>query len=284
MTPALRRMAESTVPVVEQMVQVARGMPVRVGIMGISGAGKSTLLNAMASVLAGDYVHVQDAGAGFGVDRQRTLVPSVIPLVDCALDAVPDSAKNFEYEAVDFVGYRTETELMCTMQGRCLGEAFPAPTDIDGLRDAMGRPVGSCDAVKCGIVLVPATILDTFTEPPPYVVAMQNAARVFMANTSRTHVLPLILVITKVDEWGGAHGHDASILTESDGALAQLKAKASTWGFQDVMTCALGYLDKGVIDYADQTDPRVLVLKQLLVHTTRTAQLYQRAVAQCGAR
>jgi len=274
--PELARMVGDEQEPVKHLVRASRGRSVKIALMGPAGSGKSTLLNALVSAVAGGYRHVQDAGNGFGDKGQRTLAARLIRLLDMALDLVPEEAADMEVNLWDLVGHRTAQELNVMLSGRVRsGELFPEQTDLRKLCEVLQRPVTARDAAHCVIVLVPAGTLDSCAEPPPYIVDAIDVARKYQANTPDVHVLPLILVITKIDEWTGAQGHDRSILLERAGDLAFLFSKAAEWGFQGNMVFPMGFLDSGAVDYADAEDPCVAALKYLLVHATRTSRLFQ---------
>ena len=274
--PEVMRLLEDSQEPVMLVLRAARGRPVRLAITGIAGSGKSTLLNALTSVLAKAYCHVVDAGEGFGDKGQRTLAPRLIRLLDHALDEVPNEAADFEVSVWDLVGHRSAQELAVALSGRMRsGERFPEAIDMVAMSELLQRPVKVRDAVNCGIVLVPAVTLHTERHAPSYVVDAMNVARANKANTDDVHVLPLILVITKVDEWEGVYGHDRSVLLERGGVMGPLLQKAAEWGFPGTMVLTMGYLDSGTIDYSDAHDPCVAVLKYLLVLAARTGRLFQ---------
>ena len=264
----------------EHLKQEARGRSVKLLLTGSAGCGKSTLLNALVSVLAGYYCHVQLAGAGCGDCGYLTDAPRLVPLLQYALGEAAD----FEVSVWDQTNHRSEQELAVVASGRVRsGERLPNAIDMARMAELLHRPVSARDAVDCGVVLVPALTLVTEPCPPRYIVDAMNSARSYTANTGDVQVLPLILVITKLDDWSEMNGHDPSTVLANGELIAPLLRKAADWGFPGSMVLPMGYLDFGTVDYADPQDPCVLALKRLLVLATRTASLFQKKLERSGA-
>ena len=290
--PEVAHLAGDTADPVKQLERAARGRSVRLALIGGAGCGKSTLLNALVSVLRGSYCHVQDCGSVWLGDKreQRTMAPSLIPIVDFALDAATNAVHGFETFVWDLPCFRSAQELAVMLSGRLRsGERFPKVNDLTGLDNVLQRRVTPKDAVNCGIVLVPANdiqshldskdpIVQRVCAPPAYVTDAITVARSYTANTSDEHVLPLILVITKLEEWEGAQGHDCSVLQERKGCIAPLLQQVAKWGFQSNMVVTTGFLDSSSVDYANPQDPCVLALKHLLSLAVKTGSLYQQGL------
>lgn len=251
----------------------------KVAAVGPPGFGKSTLINAMASVLAESYTRLCETSSRGDASGHVSLAKSTINLLYLSCqNRLPTNAKGdpvFEYQIVDMVGHRGKEELELCLRGKVQdGEQFPL-NDMDKKADIIRRTRTVADAVTTGIVLVDAEeLIEKGDEPPQYITDIRTTATHYKPNTESTHPLPLMLVITKVDQWPDASGASPECLLSKTGRLAPLYAKAKMWGFDNNVTMAVGWLDSGDIAFEVATDPRVIVLKYLLWQSCKTSKAY----------
>lgn len=258
---------------------------VKVAAVGPPGFGKSTLINSMASVLAESYTRLCETSSRGDASGHVSLAKSTINLLDLSCqNPLPTNANGdpvFEYQIVDMVGHRTKEELELCLRGKVQdGEQFPV-NDMDKQADIVRRARTAADAVTSGIVLVDAQeLVEKGDEPPQYITDIRTTATHYKPNTESTHPLPLMLVITKVDQWADASGASPECLLSKTGRLAPLYAKAKKWGFDNNVTVAVGWLDSGDIAFEVATDPRVIVLKYLLWESCKTSKAYMARLPQ----
>jgi hypothetical protein len=269
---------EDTDRFVVELAAAGRGMcerprSVKVALMGASCAGRSTLVNAFFGAITGSYAPIRPVGSGFD-EGKRSKAMTAVPLLQLALSEWPSEAKGFEYVMQDFVAHRSPIEMMATLLGYVQsGEAFPDPTDIVGLKKLLSRRVGPHDAACCGMLLVPASVLISSANPPQDVADAVSASNAFTANLDDAgkFPLPLVLVVTRVDEVNGVTDPEALLRPEP---MRPLYARAEEWGFSAEMTVPIGFLGGGHVDYADPRHPCVKVLKRLMLLTARSGRLF----------
>jgi hypothetical protein len=168
-------------------------------------------------------------------------------------------------------------EYMPIKVGRESGASRPVPLLKRALRRSAPSSFeyyllsGGADlaSVHFAVCCVPAAAVADAAEPPPHVRAVQET----LCNDPEP--LPVVLVITCVERWAGANGRDAEVLLDPDGPLAPLLTKTAQWGFPGALTTAVGWLENGEFHYNAADDPRVVVLRQLLLLTARIGGLHR---------
>ena len=279
--------------IAEAIVQHGAGVRrALVAAVGPANVGKSTLVNAFASVLAGTIKTVAFASAATNAEGHCTTFPMTYEmLARCAANPPalgPDGEPVFEYDLRDLVGTKTQEllgrsrqEVMASLLGmQGDGEAFP--DDFAAIADLLRTPVNPEDAVSAVFILASANDIEEMTRDsegrlvvPAHVKAQLDDVKRYKPNVGFEHPLLPLLVITKVDEWKPAVGEGPERLLDKSGLLAPLYEKAKEMGFPNNQTAAMGWLDASNVNFSTPTDPRVVVLKHLLLQSTFMSKDFQ---------
>jgi hypothetical protein len=258
--------------------------------VGLPNSGKSTLINRLGSVIAQQPITlVQEGGLAGVAEGHLTLRQRRQELIadSCRLAGV-DAPKGFELALCDLVGVRGIPELRCALLGQtrqgalwptdervadAAGNRVPLPPDEVQRRIAeiQARGVSCLDVAHGALLVITANTLMTLQGlGAQLTAATQELLSDFSAHIPGEHghpTFPVRLVVTQVDLWAAGEGvtDPRCMLGGAQGVLGPLYAAAkASLGYDASQVTAIGFLNDDGIDYADGSDPRVVVLKTLL--------------------